>query len=86
MVTLAEDRAVRADRTGSQTYTVATVKAERLASQTYTVAQLAELLGVSERHIHRQRDLKRLPGEIRIGNCIRFARQIIDRWIAGGAN
>ncbi|MGL6073423.1 MAG: helix-turn-helix domain-containing protein [Fimbriiglobus sp.] len=63
---------------------VKTEKAKRLTAQTYTVAEVAELLGVSERHIHRLRDQKRIPGEMRIGNCVRFAKQIIDRWVSGG--
>jgi excisionase family DNA binding protein len=58
-------------------------KRERLATATYTVAQLAELLGVSERHIHRLRDQKKLPGEIRLGRSVRFARNVIDSMLAG---
>jgi excisionase family DNA binding protein len=57
---------------------------DRLSAATYTVAQLAELLDVSERHVHRLRDQKVVPGEIRVGRCVRFARAIIDRWLAGG--
>ena len=58
---------------------------QRLAAATYTVAQLAELLDVSERHVHRLRDQKKIPGEIRLGRAVRFARNVIDRWLAGGA-
>jgi excisionase family DNA binding protein len=56
---------------------------QRLAAATYTVAQLADLLGVSERHVHRLRDQKKIPGEIRLGRSVRFARNVIDSWLAG---
>ncbi len=58
-------------------------KRERLEAATYTVAQLADLLDVSERHVHRLRDQKKVPGEIRVGRCVRFGRTIIDRWLSG---
>jgi excisionase family DNA binding protein len=58
-------------------------KRDRLEAATYTVAQLAELLGVSERHVHRLRDQKKIPGEHRIGRCVRFSRAVIDAWLAG---
>jgi excisionase family DNA binding protein len=59
-------------------------KQDHLAAATYTVAQLADLLGCSERHVHRQRDKKTIPGEFRIGRSVRFSRAVIDRWIASG--
>lgn len=62
----------------------ATPREERLQAATYTVAQLAELLDVSERHVHRLRDRKALPGELRVGKCVRFARNVIDRWLTEG--
>jgi excisionase family DNA binding protein len=62
------------------------VKRERLEAATYTVCQLADLLGVSERHVHRLRDQKAIPGEIRIGKCVRFARVVVDRWLSDGAS
>ena len=62
------------------------VKQERLEAATYTVSQLADLLGVSERHVHRLRDQKAIPGELRIGKCVRFARVIVDRWLSDGAS
>ena len=60
-------------------------KRDSLEAATYTVAQLAGLLDVSERHIHRLRDQKAIPGEIRVGKCVRFARKVIDRWLGDGA-
>jgi excisionase family DNA binding protein len=56
---------------------------KRPASGTYTVPQLAELLGVSGRHVHRLRDQKKIPGEHRIGRCVRFSRAVIDAWLSG---
>jgi excisionase family DNA binding protein len=52
---------------------------------TYTVPQLAALLDVSTRHVHRLQDQKAIPGELRIGKCVRFARKVIDRWLGEGA-
>ena len=63
-----------------------TEKRERLESATYTVAELSTLLDCSERHIHRLRDKKAIPGELRVGKCVRFARRVIDRWLTGGAD
>lgn len=59
---------------------------DRLAAATYTVAELADLLGVSERHVHRLRDQKKIPGELRVGRCVRFAHKVIDRWLGDGAH
>lgn len=39
-----------------------------------TTKQLAEVLGVSERHIHRQKAAGKLPSPIRIGRCLRWNR------------
>lgn len=64
---------------------IPSVQRQRLAAATYTVPQLADLLGVSERHVHRLRDLKKIPGELRLGRSVRFARNVIDAWLAGGA-
>lgn len=55
---------------------------EPIKAATYTVAELATLLGVSDRHVNRLRSHKKIPGEIRIGRCVRFGRAIIDRWLS----
>lgn len=65
------------------TLTETETKGLGLAVATYTVADLAKLLGVSERHIHRLRDQKKIPGELRAGRCVRFSRAVIDRWLSG---
>ncbi len=62
----------------------AQAKRQQLEAATYTVADLATLLGVSERHIHRMRDLKQIPGELRFGKAVRFAKAIIDKWLSTG--
>jgi excisionase family DNA binding protein len=62
---------------------IPSTKRERLNAAMYTVAELADLLGVSERHVHRLRDQKKIPGEHRIGRCVRFSRAVIDAWLAG---
>ena len=49
----------------------------------YSIPELAELLGVSERHIHRLKDAKEIPGLLKLGGRIVFARVQIDRWLAG---
>jgi excisionase family DNA binding protein len=60
-------------------------KTARLEGAVYTVRQLSELLQVSERHIHRLRANKEIPGEVRFGTkAVRFVRSIIDRWLSEG--
>jgi len=49
---------------------------------TYTVADLAEMLGVSERHVHRLKQAKEIPGLIRLGGRIVFSKVVIDKWLA----
>lgn len=39
-----------------------------------TTKQLAHLLGVSERHVHRQKAAGKLPSPIRLGRCVRWNR------------
>lgn len=49
-----------------------------------TVKQVAALLSVSERHIHRMRDLGRIPPPIRVGRLLRWDRSKLDAWIDAG--
>ena len=53
------------------------------AKGTYSIAELAKLLGVSQRHIHRLKDAKELPGLLKLGGRIVFSRVQIDRWLSG---
>lgn len=50
---------------------------------TYTIGELAELLGVSERHVHRLKDAKEIPGLLKLGGRIVFSKVQIDKWLAG---
>jgi excisionase family DNA binding protein len=58
--------------------------AAQLESSTYTVPQVAKLLQCSERHVWRLADADAIPGKLRIGRLVRFARSVIDAWIAAG--
>lgn len=50
---------------------------------TYTVGELAGMLGVSERHIHRLKKANEVPGLLKLGGRVLFAKAQIDRWLAG---
>jgi excisionase family DNA binding protein len=50
----------------------------------YTVPQLADLLICSERHVWRLVDEKAIPGMFRPGKLVRFAKTLVDEWIAQG--
>ncbi len=43
---------------------------------------LAQLLGVSVRHVWRLRDAGDLPAPIKLGKLIRWRRAAIERWLA----
>ncbi|HEX3313582.1 MAG TPA: helix-turn-helix domain-containing protein [Gemmataceae bacterium] len=49
----------------------------------YTIADLARLTKTSERHIYRLIDAGKVPGCIRLGRAVRFAKKIVDAWLAG---
>ena len=48
------------------------------------VEQLATMLGCSDRHIWRLRDLGRLPPPVKLGWLVRWNRAAIAAWIAAG--
>jgi excisionase family DNA binding protein len=48
-----------------------------------TTKQLAELLNVSERHIHRMNAAGKLPRPKRIGRCIRWDPDEVQRMLDG---
>jgi excisionase family DNA binding protein len=52
-------------------------------TSTYTVEQLATLLQCSERHVWRLSDQNKIPGKLRLGRLVRFARTQVDAWLAG---
>jgi excisionase family DNA binding protein len=55
----------------------------RLETQVYGRRDLADLLGVSERHVDRLTATGNIPGVFRVGRLVRYRRVIIDRWLAG---
>lgn len=48
------------------------------------VEQLAELLGVSTRHVRRLVDAGKAPQPVRLGRACRWPRPNVDAWIADG--
>jgi excisionase family DNA binding protein len=48
------------------------------------VGQLAEMLGVSKRHVHRLADAGKCPAPVRLGRCARWPRSAVEAWIARG--
>lgn len=53
--------------------------------QMYRVKQLAEILSLSKRQIHRLNSCGKIPAPIRIGGAIRWSEQEISDWLAAGA-
>jgi excisionase family DNA binding protein len=45
---------------------------------------LAEVLGVSSRHVRRQVDAGKFPQPVRLGGCVRWPRAAVEAWIAAG--
>jgi excisionase family DNA binding protein len=58
----------------------------RVEPAIYTRRDLADLLGVSERHVDRMTAAGDIPGAFRSGRLVRFRRAVIDRWLAGEAD
>jgi predicted DNA-binding transcriptional regulator AlpA len=60
------------------------VQKQKLAISAF---ELAELLGVSLRHIRRQQASEQLPRPLRLGKSVRWSVEEIKNWIeAGGPN
>jgi excisionase family DNA binding protein len=53
---------------------------------TFDTGQLAELLQCSERHVQNLVIRRVLPSPIRLGALVRWDRETIRRWLAGGGN
>jgi len=49
-----------------------------------TVKDVAKMLTVSVRTVWTWRDMGRLPAPVRIGRCVRWRRQDIEKWIEQG--
>jgi excisionase family DNA binding protein len=48
------------------------------------VRAVAQLLDCSPRHVYRLADASRMPPPLRLGALVRWRRQEIEEWIAGG--
>jgi excisionase family DNA binding protein len=48
------------------------------------VEQVAELLNCSARHVYRLADAGHMPPPVRLGTLVRWRRQDLDAWLAGG--
>jgi excisionase family DNA binding protein len=48
------------------------------------VEHVAELLGVSSRHVRRLVDAGKCPPPCRLGRACRWPRQVVEAWIADG--
>ncbi len=48
------------------------------------VGAVAEMLGVSSRHVYRLADGGKMPRPIKLGGAVRWSRQTVVDWIAAG--
>jgi excisionase family DNA binding protein len=48
------------------------------------VRAVAQLLDCSVRHVYRLADAGRMPAPLKLGALVRWSRQAIEEWIAGG--
>lgn len=53
--------------------------------QMYSVKQLAEILSLSKRQIHRLNSCHKIFAPVRIGGSLRFSAQECADWLAAGA-
>ena len=53
-------------------------------TQMVMAKELAEMLGVSERHVWRMRAQGKLPRPMNIGNCVRWYLKDIELWLELG--
>ena len=58
-------------------------KRKPIGTATYTIPELSEMLGVSERHLHRLKDTNGIPGLLKLGGRIVFRKVVVDAWLAG---
>ncbi len=48
------------------------------------VRAVAQLLGCSGRHVYRMSDAGQMPRPLKLGALVRWRRQEIEEWVAGG--
>ncbi len=58
--------------------------AGEMAAQLIDVEAVARLLDCSTRHVYRLADRGAMPPPFKIGALVRWPRQSIEKWIAGG--
>jgi len=49
-----------------------------------SVEQVSAMLTCSRRHVYRMSDAGRMPAPVRLGNLVRWNREVIENWIANG--
>jgi excisionase family DNA binding protein len=58
--------------------------ADAPAAALLDVRGVAALLDCSQRHIYRMSDAGQMPAPVRLGALVRWRRQDLDAWLAGG--
>ncbi len=58
--------------------------AESPAAALLDVRAVAALLDCSPRHVYRLADAGQIPPPVRLGSLVRWRRQDLDAWLAGG--
>jgi excisionase family DNA binding protein len=53
-------------------------------AQLMDVRAVASLLACSPRHVYRMTDGGQMPSPVKLGSLVRWSRQAIETWIAGG--
>lgn len=48
------------------------------------VGAVAQMLGVSRRHVYRLSDADKMPRPVKLGAAVRWSRQAIVAWVAEG--
>ena len=57
---------------------------EQEAPMLLNAQQVADLLGVSVRHLYKLHNSGRLPAPIRLGRAVRWRREELQAWITAG--
>jgi excisionase family DNA binding protein len=64
--------------------TLTTTVPEPSAAQLLDVQAVAQLLNCSTRHVYRLADAGRMPAPVKLGALVRWRRQDLASWLAGG--
>lgn len=49
-----------------------------------SVQKVAAMLDCSTRHVYRLEERGQMPPAVRLGNCRRWRRESVEKWIEGG--